>query len=105
MLTVPLYHHHQFPAFSRRVYGEETNHFENKLGESIEVTIQRDVERTKKMLVKILDGNVPTANSLVQIIYEPSPAKPQDSDHLQFAPANLTVEQEDIAIWIDPIGE
>lgn len=96
-------YHHQFPAFSRRVYGEETNHFENKLGESIEVIIQTDVERTKKMLVKILDGNVPTANSLVQIIYEPSPAKLKASDHL--APANLTVEQDDIAIWIDPIGE
>lgn len=92
----------QFPSLSKRVYGEENNAFENKLGESITVQVVPEVESTRQMLLTILDGNVSTVESLLEVIYE------QEYTSLgttPLAPKGLTVEQNDIAIWIDPIGE
>lgn len=97
---------HQFPSLSRRVYGEENNAFENKLGESITVQVVPEVESTRQMLLTILDGNVSTVESLVEVIYEQE-YKPVYTSlgTTPLAPKGLTVEQNDIAIWIDPIGE
>lgn len=84
------------------MYGEENNAFENKLGESITVHVVPEVERTRQMLLTILDGNVATVEGLLQVIYELQCTSLPDTSQ---APKGLTVEQNDIAIWIDPIGE
>lgn len=55
------------------------------------------------MLLTILDGKVDTVEALVQVIYEEECASLPTTTPL--APKGLTVEQNDIAIWIDPIGE
>lgn len=97
----------QFPALSSRVYGEENNAFENKLGESVTVQVVPEVESTRQMLLTILDGNVPTVEALVQVIYEQQQQQCNVGASVDGAHGGsaLTVEQNDIAIWIDPIGE
>lgn len=53
-----------------------------------------------EMLIKILDGDEATASALVQIIYDHTCLDQVDS----VAP-DLELALDDIAIWIDPIGE
>lgn len=95
----------KFPALSSRVYGEENNAFENKLGESVTVQVVPEVESTRQMLLTILDGNVPTVEALVQVIYEQQQQQCNVGASVDGAHGGsaLTVEQNDIAIWIDPI--
>lgn len=68
--------------------------------------VDPDVQGTTEMLVKILNGNVQTAHSLAQIIYSPGDKSYQSGwggggggGH-----TDLQLEQSEIAIWIDPIG-
>lgn len=96
----------QFPGLSSRVYGEENNHFENKLGQSITVKVGADMKETTNMLIKILNGNNQIANLLARIIYH-SNHSGQSFQRMDITNTNITdiyLEQNDIGIWIDPIG-
>lgn len=73
--------------------------FENKLGESITVQIKPNIDQTLQMLTKILDGSELLARSLVQIIYSSNPI-----DRTVKLTNELFIDQDQIAIWIDPIG-
>ena len=44
-----------FPALIENIKGEETNKFENTLGENVVVEIQEDPEDTKALLLKVLN--------------------------------------------------
>ncbi|KAI2805847.1 hypothetical protein RDWZM_009468 [Blomia tropicalis] len=88
----------KFVGLSHRVYGEETNHFENKLGESITVQIESDRQKTRSMLMRILDGNDQIADSLLDIIYGNDCTNTD-----QITASKVELELNDIAVWIDPI--
>lgn len=52
------------------VQGEESNVFENSLGESVVIQITDDKEDIKSVLEKILEGNEAEVSDLIDLIYE-----------------------------------
>lgn len=82
------------------MFGEESNQFENKLGENITVTVGSDPAQTLQMIERILNGDVQFAQELTDIIHSTEFDYSQlDTDQL----VNLSVPADDIALWIDPI--
>lgn len=88
-----------FPALIESIKGEETNKFENTLGENVVVEIQEDPEDTKALLLKVLNGNESAAIALTDEIH-----KDISTDEAQQLPeVNEKIDAEKIGIWIDPI--
>lgn len=88
-----------FPSIRDSIKGEESNKFENILGESVVVEIRDDREETKTLLVKVLDGNEAAAAALSEEIHKDVVVeKYQDLPEI-----GACVDHEKIGIWIDPI--
>ena len=91
----------KFPGLSDSIFGEESNKFTNKLGESLIVAVQADENSTKVLLTKVLNDNEEAAKLLAKQV------------HAKISmDVNLTTEldrhddcfdKNDIGIWIDPI--
>ncbi|TSW21779.1 Inositol polyphosphate 1-phosphatase [Bagarius yarrelli] len=88
----------QFPELNGFIYGEESNKFENGLGESVTVTVCAKQEDTTALLVKVLDGDGTAASLLAEAIHQKLQLRDELAEKLQ-----LPLKPEDVAIWIDPI--
>lgn len=87
----------EFPEIRDNIKGEETNKFENVLGESVTVEITDDSNVTKLMLLKVLDGDASAANALTTEIHKEvtvDESLPDINEQLDFSK---------LGIWIDPI--
>ncbi|XP_027197943.2 inositol polyphosphate 1-phosphatase isoform X2 [Dermatophagoides pteronyssinus] len=96
----------KFPGFSKQIYGEESNHFQNKLGEKISIQIGNDQQITYENFVKILDYNTSVSQKLVQVIYSSSSSSSSTiNNSVQYDSdlPSISLELSDIAVWIDPI--
>lgn len=89
----------RFPGLKDHICGEESNSFENKLGESVAVEIKSTEDETCSLLVKVLNGNLDAAVLLAQLVHQDVTIA-MDSD---LATVDAEVSVEDIGIWIDPI--
>ncbi|KAB5537167.1 hypothetical protein PHYPO_G00115740 [Pangasianodon hypophthalmus] len=88
----------QFPELNGFIYGEESNKFENGLGESVTVTVCAKQEDTTALLAKVLDGDGTAASLLAEAIHQKLQLQDELVEKLQ-----LPLKPEDLAIWIDPI--
>ncbi|KAM8867743.1 inositol polyphosphate 1-phosphatase [Synchiropus picturatus] len=89
----------QFPEMVGFIHGEESNKFENGLGESVTVTVCSTEERTAQLLASVLDGDTAAAALLAGAIHRDPASIQVDAEGL--APLQLSPSQ--LAIWIDPI--
>ncbi|CAL1607890.1 unnamed protein product [Knipowitschia caucasica] len=88
----------QFPEMVGFINGEESNKFENGLGESVVVTVCPSEAETAALLAKVLDGDSTAASLLARAIHQDPATEQTDTDgrHIPLQPSEL-------GIWIDPI--
>ncbi|CRK94974.1 CLUMA_CG008462, isoform A [Clunio marinus] len=88
-----------FPQLRENIKGEESNKFENILGESVVVSITEDPIETKSLLLKVLDGNEKAAEALAVEVH-----KDVSVDEIETLPDIVElINIEQVGIWIDPI--
>ncbi|XP_036415519.1 inositol polyphosphate 1-phosphatase [Colossoma macropomum] len=88
----------QFPELTGFIHGEESNKFENGLGESVTVTVCAKEEDTAALLAKVLDGDQAAAVLLTKAIHQDLQIRDEEAESLQ-----LALSPADVGIWIDPI--
>lgn len=88
----------QFPEMVGFIHGEESNKFENGLGESVTVTVCGTEEETAALLSTVLDDDHTAASLLARAIH-------QDPATIDASTDGLTVplSPSELGIWIDPI--
>ncbi|KAG5670225.1 hypothetical protein PVAND_000502 [Polypedilum vanderplanki] len=89
-----------FPKLKDNIKGEESNKFENTLGEQIYVEIENE-EKTFSILMRILDQNESIAKELTNEIHR----KVIVEEEFNFSDSDLNqeIDENNISIWIDPI--
>ncbi|XP_030584885.1 inositol polyphosphate 1-phosphatase [Archocentrus centrarchus] len=88
----------QFPEMADFIHGEESNKFENGLGESVTVTVCRTEEKTAALLATVLDGDRAAASLLARAIHQDPATVEANTDGL-----TIPLSPSELAIWIDPI--
>ncbi|KAJ8412084.1 hypothetical protein AAFF_G00143510 [Aldrovandia affinis] len=88
----------QFPQMKGFIQGEESNKFENGLGESVTVTVCGTEEETAALLATVLDGDTTAAALLGRAIHQDLEVVDEAAEGLE-----LPLEPSDLGIWIDPI--
>uniref|UniRef100_H3BHB3 inositol-1,4-bisphosphate 1-phosphatase n=1 Tax=Latimeria chalumnae TaxID=7897 RepID=H3BHB3_LATCH len=88
----------QFPELQNYIGGEESNKFENGLGEMVVVEVQKTQGETAGLLCRVLDGNVKAAALLAEAIHQDVVIHDQAIEEL-----TINVPTQDLGIWIDPI--
>ncbi|KAL4655601.1 inositol polyphosphate 1-phosphatase-like [Arapaima gigas] len=88
----------QFPELKGFIHGEESNKFENGLGESVLVTVCASKEETATLLATVLNGDHTAASLLAAAIHQDLPLMDEVAESL-----TLPLSPSDLAIWIDPI--
>lgn len=85
-----------FPSIKDNINGEESNKFENVLGDKVIIEINDNQDDTFKMLRKVLDSNDDAANELTNEIHKVINTEEE---------LNIFNDEIDsnIGIWIDPI--
>ncbi|XP_057701472.1 inositol polyphosphate 1-phosphatase isoform X2 [Corythoichthys intestinalis] len=86
----------QFPEIVDFIQGEESNKFENGLGESVTVTVRDTEEETAALLATVLDGDLAAAALLARAIHRDPAAVDADGP-------NVPLRASELGIWIDPI--
>ncbi|XP_054641097.1 inositol polyphosphate 1-phosphatase [Dunckerocampus dactyliophorus] len=88
----------QFPEMVGFIHGEESNKFQNGLGECVTVTVRSTEEDTATLLATVLDGDLTAATLLARAIH-------QDPVTINTSTDGLTVplNPSELGIWIDPI--
>ncbi|XP_061076949.1 inositol polyphosphate 1-phosphatase [Conger conger] len=88
----------QFPEMKGFIHGEESNKFENGLGESVTVTVCGTEEETAALLTTVLDGHATATALLAGAIHQDLQVKDEAAEGLE-----LPLNPSDLGIWIDPI--
>lgn len=88
----------QFPEMVGFIHGEESNKFENGLGESVTVTVCSTEESTAQLLATVLDGDATAASLLARAIHQDPSTIHANTDEL-----SVPLSPAQLAIWIDPI--
>ena len=91
----------QFPDLVNSIFGEESNEFQNTLGDKITVSVQETELQTKTLLTKVLDGNSDAADTLAKHVH--SDIKFEDVNTTPLPDNIPAFDTKDIGIWIDPI--
>ncbi|XP_029007470.1 inositol polyphosphate 1-phosphatase [Betta splendens] len=88
----------KFPEMAGFIHGEESNKFENGLGESVTVTVCATEQETAALLATVLDGNRTAASLLAQAIHQNPASVDPSADGLA-----VPLSPSELGIWIDPI--
>ncbi|XP_010780254.1 inositol polyphosphate 1-phosphatase [Notothenia coriiceps] len=88
----------KFPEMADFINGEESNKFENGLGESVTVTVCATEEDTAALLASVLDGDHTAASLLARAIHQDPTSIQADTDGL-----TVPLSPSELGIWIDPI--
>lgn len=88
----------QFPEMVGFIHGEESNKFENGLGESVVVTVCATEAETATLLATVLDGDSTAASLLARAIHQDPASINANTDGL-----SIPLQPSQLAIWIDPI--
>lgn len=83
--------------------GEETNVFSNTLGESVVVEVCSSSEETTKLLTKVMGDDVVAAKLLAAEVHKD--IQLSDVPVTLEIPADFDINEDDLGIWIDPIGK
>ena len=88
----------KYHVLANNIFGEESNKFTNKIGESVELTIQENENETKWLLKTVLNDNEEAAELLAKEVHCDIPT----NKHVKLD-IDLELDAADIGIWIDPI--
>lgn len=88
----------QFPKMVGFIHGEESNKFENGLGESVIVTVCPSEAETAALLASVLDGDHTAASLLARAIHQDPATIDANTDGL-----SIPLQPSELGIWIDPI--
>ncbi|XP_059184336.1 inositol polyphosphate 1-phosphatase [Centropristis striata] len=88
----------QFPEMVGFIHGEESNKFENGLGESVTVTVCGTEAETATLLATVLDGDDTAASLLAKAIHQDPTTIDANTDGL-----TVPLSPSELGIWIDPI--
>ncbi|XP_047437860.1 inositol polyphosphate 1-phosphatase [Mugil cephalus] len=88
----------QFPEMAGFIHGEESNKFENGLGESVTVTVCSTEEETAALLATVLDGDHTAASLLARAIHQDPTTIDTSTDGLA-----VPLNPSELGVWIDPI--
>ncbi|XP_014452001.3 inositol polyphosphate 1-phosphatase isoform X1 [Alligator mississippiensis] len=88
----------EFPALQGHIFGEESNKFENGLGETLVVQVCGTECDTAALLACVLDHNQAAAELLAAAVHQEVPLEDP-----ALAAVAVAVSPESMAIWIDPI--
>ncbi|XP_060620098.2 inositol polyphosphate 1-phosphatase [Anolis sagrei] len=88
----------EFPELEDHILGEESNKFENGLGETVVVQVCSTEQDTAALLQKILDRNQTAADLLAAAIHQEVVLSDPAVDEVTVA-----IPTENLAVWIDPI--
>ncbi|XP_054472905.1 inositol polyphosphate 1-phosphatase [Anoplopoma fimbria] len=88
----------QFPEMAGFIHGEESNKFENGLGECVTVTVCSTEEETAALLATVLGGDHTAASLLARAIHQDPATIAADTDGLA-----VPLSPSELGIWIDPI--
>ncbi|XP_034535725.1 inositol polyphosphate 1-phosphatase [Notolabrus celidotus] len=88
----------QFPEMADFINGEESNKFENGLGESVTVTVCSTEQKTATLLATVLDDNQTAASLLARAIHQDPATIDTHTDGL-----TVPLSPSELGIWIDPI--
>ncbi|XP_075997028.1 inositol polyphosphate 1-phosphatase [Genypterus blacodes] len=89
----------QFPEMVGYIHGEESNKFENGLGESVTVTVCATEQGTAALLASVLDGDETAASLLARAIHQ----DPESTVHAGTDGLTVPLSPSELGIWIDPI--
>merc|ERR1711892_6706 len=87
----------KFPALSDSIFGEESNKFTNKLGESLVVSVQADENATKVLLTKVLNDNDDAAKLLAKQVHAEISLNETQTPKIEDAQESFDID--DIGIW------
>ncbi|XP_077779918.1 inositol polyphosphate 1-phosphatase isoform X3 [Podarcis muralis] len=88
----------QFPELQDHIRGEESNKFENGLGETVVVQVCPTQQETAALLEKVLDRKQAAAELLAAAIHQEVVLSDPALDDVA-----VTISTESMAVWIDPI--
>ncbi|XP_029450647.1 inositol polyphosphate 1-phosphatase-like [Rhinatrema bivittatum] len=88
----------KFPELQNFIGGEESNKFENGLGETITMRVCPTQQETAELLCKILDQNQKAAELLAAAVHQEMVIQDQELDRVSIA-----LPTDRLGIWIDPI--
>ncbi|KAM4613571.1 inositol polyphosphate 1-phosphatase [Polymixia lowei] len=88
----------QFPEMTGFIHGEESNKFENGLGESVTVTVCATEKETAALLAAVLDGDYMAASLLAGAIHQDPATIDTSTEGLA-----IPLSPSELGIWIDPI--
>ncbi|XP_078057308.1 inositol polyphosphate 1-phosphatase [Mustelus asterias] len=88
----------KFPELAPHIAGEESNKFENGLGETITVKVCKTEQGTAELLSKVLEGNLKAAGLLAKCIHEDVHIDVPDLQKL-----TIDIPTDTLGIWVDPI--
>ncbi|XP_056130603.1 inositol polyphosphate 1-phosphatase [Lampris incognitus] len=88
----------QFPEMTDFIHGEESNKFENGLGESVTVTVCATQEETAALLATVLNGDNMAASLLARAIHQDPVSTDMGTESL-----SVPLSPSELGIWIDPI--
>nr|XP_033795474.1 inositol polyphosphate 1-phosphatase-like [Geotrypetes seraphini]XP_033795475.1 inositol polyphosphate 1-phosphatase-like [Geotrypetes seraphini] len=88
----------KFPELQNFIGGEESNKFENGLGETITMRVCPIQQETAALLCKILDQNQKAADLLAAAVHQDVVIQDQDLDKV-----SIVLPTDRLGIWIDPI--
>lgn len=90
------------------IKGEENNQFRNRQGVTVEIELNDNPADLEKLLSQVLDEHPNSVKLLTDVIYKDSSiaskAKISELGNCDGQLFKVDLEDEDIGIWIDPIG-
>uniref|UniRef100_A0A8D2KSN7 inositol-1,4-bisphosphate 1-phosphatase n=1 Tax=Varanus komodoensis TaxID=61221 RepID=A0A8D2KSN7_VARKO len=89
---------HDFPELQEHIRGEESNKFENGLGETVVVQVCPTQADTAALLQKVLDRNRRAAELLAAAVHQEVVLSDPALDGIA-----VTISTDSLAVWIDPI--
>uniref|UniRef100_A0A8C6VJW6 inositol-1,4-bisphosphate 1-phosphatase n=1 Tax=Naja naja TaxID=35670 RepID=A0A8C6VJW6_NAJNA len=89
---------HDFPELQDHICGEESNKFENSLGEIVVVRVCPTQQETAALLQKVLDRKQMAAELLAAAVHREVMLSDPALDNV-----DVTICTESLAVWIDPI--
>uniref|UniRef100_A0A6J0SXU5 inositol-1,4-bisphosphate 1-phosphatase n=1 Tax=Pogona vitticeps TaxID=103695 RepID=A0A6J0SXU5_9SAUR len=88
----------KFPELQDHIRGEESNKFENGLGETVVVQVCPTQEGTAALLQKVLDRKQTAAELLAATVHQEVVLSDPSLEEV-----SVMVSPENLAVWIDPI--
>ncbi|KAM9368173.1 inositol polyphosphate 1-phosphatase [Phaethornis superciliosus] len=90
----------EFPELQGHIHGEESNEFRNTQGDTVALRVCATPGDTAALLLSVLEPQRVAAELLAAAVHQEV-----EVGDTELAGVTLSIPPQDLAIWIDPIGE